>query len=271
MSNDCYNHFCPVAKACEILEPRWTLLILCEMWGGSTRFNDIRRGVPGISPTLLSKRLKEIEANGLIERSVDRATGEISYVLSPIAIELKPIIFSLGQWAHRNIDAEVTLEHIDARVLMWNMRRKIDTAVLPRRRRSVIQFIYPELPPEERNYWIIGKPGLPADLCSVDPGFDVNLYITADLKALTAAWMGYSTLAAEIARDKVSLIGDKALAASINDWMAVSSYAEAGARPQTSTHSARASSAGRSGGMRSTLLRPPAAGTTSANHKFAMS
>jgi DNA-binding HxlR family transcriptional regulator len=225
MAQDGYNQFCPIAKACEVLEPRWTLLILCEMWSGSTRFNEIRRGVPGMSPTLQSKRLKELEQNGLITRSENRATGDINYRTTEIAEQLRPIVFSLGQWAHRNIDAEVTLERLDARLLMWNMRRKIDPSFLPKTRRSVIQFTYPELPKDTQTYWLIAKPGLPVDLCSADPGHDVDMFITADLKAMTSAWMGWSTYAAEMARDKISLVGDRDLAASIGKWMVRSSYA----------------------------------------------
>jgi DNA-binding HxlR family transcriptional regulator len=225
MSNDCYNQFCPIAKACELLGPRWTLLILGEMWQGSSRFNDIRRGVPAMSPTLLSKRLKEMERNGLICRVAGKAGKDVHYKLTAIAAELEPIIFALGEWAHRNIEADVTLENLDARLLMWNMRRKVNAAALPRNRRAVIQFIYPELPEAGRNYWIISKPFQPIDLCAVDPGLDVDLYITADLKAMTSAWMGYSTLAAEIGRGKISLVGEESLANSIDVWMERSRYA----------------------------------------------
>jgi DNA-binding HxlR family transcriptional regulator len=224
MSNDCYHHFCPVSKACELLEPRWTLLVLCEMWSGSTHFNDIRRGVPTISPTLLSKRLKQMEQNGLIYRSVS-GSGDIQYKTRPKTDELKPIIFALGQWAHRNVDKEVTLEHLNAAVLMWNMRRKVNTAVLPKNRRCVIQFIYPELPEAERNYWLIAKPGVAIDLCTIEPGFDVDLYVTADLKAMTSAWMGLSSLQGEIERNQITLIGDESLIASLCDWMVLSNYA----------------------------------------------
>lgn len=227
MTDTAYHHFCPVAKACEILEPRWTMLVLCEMWNGYTRFNDIRRGVPAMSPTLLSARLKQMEKHGLVRREVNAATEEIHYRTTPLADELAPIVTALGDWAHRNVDAAVCLEQLDAKLLMWNMRRKVNTAVLPKRRRSVIQFIFPELPEAERNYWIIGRPGEPADLCSQDPGHDVDLYVTADLGALTAAWMGHSTLQAEMARDKIALIGDEYLINSIGEWMVRSRYAAA--------------------------------------------
>ncbi len=220
-----YYQFCPIAKACELIEPRWTLLLLSEMWSGSTHFNEIRRGVPGMSPTLMSKRLKQMEENGLVTRSINHGTGEITYRTTGLADELAPIVRELGLWAHRNIDSDVTLENLDARLLMWNMRRKIDPAALPRRRRSVIEFSYPELPRDERHYWLINKPGEPIDLCLIDPGYEVDLYITADLKAMTSAWMGLSGLKAEIARGSISMIGDTGIASNIEAWMVRSSFA----------------------------------------------
>ncbi len=224
MARDSYNQFCPVAKACEVLEPRWTLLLLCEMWAGSTRFNEIRRGVPGMSPSLMSKRLREMEEHGLIVRT-EKPTGDINYTTTKIADELEAIVHALGEWAHRNVDAEVTLENLDARLLMWNIRRKIDPDALPRSRRTVIEFTYPELPKEERSYWLIAKSGMPIDLCSVDPGYDVDLFVSADLKAMTSSWMGLSSLKTEIAQGSISLIGDPVLAASVDSWLTRSSYA----------------------------------------------
>jgi DNA-binding HxlR family transcriptional regulator len=210
-----------------LLEPRWTLLLLSEMWSGSTRFNEIRRGVPGMSPTLMSKRLRQMEDNGLVSRTENRSTGEINYRTTKIANELEPIVKALGKWAHRNIDSDVTLENLDARLLMWNMRRKIDPTALPSARRSVIEFIYPELPRDEQSYWLISKPGTPVDLCSTDPGHDVDLFVTADLKAMTSAWIGLSSLQSEISEGRINLVGDTAIAASIGVWMVPSSYATA--------------------------------------------
>lgn len=224
MSADCYNSFCPVAKACDIIEPRWTLLILSELSRGATRFNEIRRGVPGISPTLLSKRLKEMEHHGLVRRA-EIDTGEPGYATTPMADELEPVVQALGRWAHRNIDRDVSLEKLDARLLMWNMRRRIDTNVLPRGKTTVIQFTYPELTEEERHYWLVARPGQPVDLCLLDPGHDVDLFIRADLKAMTSAWMGWSSLRAEIDANRIVLIGDRKLIATLEKWMVRSGYA----------------------------------------------
>ncbi|MBN9497044.1 MAG: helix-turn-helix transcriptional regulator [Alphaproteobacteria bacterium] len=232
MTTDCYASFCPVAKACEIIEPRWTLLILSELASGAARFNEIRRGVPGISPTLLSKRLKELEQHGLVRRT-QADGGETRYTLTPMADELVPVVQALGKWAHRNIDKDVSLEKLDARLLMWNMRRRIDAAALPRGKTTVIQFTYPELPAKEQHYWLVARQGQPVDLCLLDPGHDVDLFIRADLKAMTSAWMGWSRLRAEIDANKIALIGDRKLIATLEKWMVCSGYGAAAAEQRT--------------------------------------
>ncbi|MBV1911727.1 MAG: helix-turn-helix transcriptional regulator [Kangiellaceae bacterium] len=223
MSNESYNNFCPIAMACEIIEPRWTLLVLCEMWSGSTRFNEIRRGVPGMSPTLLSKRLKEMENQSLITREEDHNSGTVNYKITSIADELMPIIYNLGKWAHRNIDSEVTLENLDSKLLMWNIRRKVDASKLPSRK-TVIQFIFPELD-KNRDFWLIHKPGFTVDLCTKDPAFDVNLYVKSDLKTLTAVWIGLAKLSEQITDKNIVLIGDENIAKKIGDWLVRSAFA----------------------------------------------
>ncbi|BFM10660.1 helix-turn-helix domain-containing protein [Simiduia litorea] len=217
-----YNQFCPIAKACEVLEPRWTLLILCEMWSGSSRFNEIKRGVPSMSPSLLSKRLKGMEDLGLITRA--EQDGNIDYKITEIGNELGPIVFALGKWAHRNIDAEITLEKLDAKLLMWNVRRKVDLSPFATAKK-VIQFVFTELGKDKRNFWLIYKPGCTVDLCTKDPGFDVDLYVKAELKALTSVWIGLSELTDELKHQKIILLGDHILAASINQWMVRSDFA----------------------------------------------
>jgi DNA-binding HxlR family transcriptional regulator len=224
MSQNSYNQFCPIAKACEVIEPRWTLLIMCEMWSGSSRFNEIRRGVPGMSPTLLSKRLKGMQELGLIGRSENPKTGHIDYKITEIGQELSPIVFALGKWAHRNIDADVTLEKLDAKLLMWNVRRKIDISTFASQKK-VIQFVFNEIPKDKGKYWLIARPDSSVDLCTKDPGFDIDLYVNADLKALTSVWLGLSKMSDEISNKKIQLVGEQALACSINEWMVRSAFA----------------------------------------------
>lgn len=221
MASEGYGQFCPVAMASEILSSRWTLLVVGEMLSGSTRFNEIRRGVPRMSPALLSKRLKELETAGIIKRSEGRVS---EYRLTDAGEELAPIIEALGHWAMRWVDAECTLANLDAQLLMWNMRRNIDPDPIPNRR-TVVQFIFPELPKPARYYWLIVSPTRGVDLCMIDPGHDVDLHVTADLRALTSAWMGMSRLVDEVAAGRITLTGDRHLESTIAKWLRPSVYA----------------------------------------------
>lgn len=235
MSHDSYLSFCPIAKACEVLEPRWTLLVLCELFSGAARFNEIHRGVPGMSPTLLSRRLKEMEKNGLLTRTVKGVTGEglrgeITYATTPMAAELRPVVLALGKWAHRNVDRDLTLDNLDARLLMWNVRRKADVALMPPAPQWVIQFSFAETgsdQPQQADYWLVARRGNPTDLCFLDPGQDVDLFIHADLRAMTSVFLGYTSLAGEVSRGAVQLTGVRQLAASMTQWFVPTVYAAA--------------------------------------------
>ncbi len=225
MTHKGYGNFCPTAKACEVLEPRWTMLILAEMSCGSTRFNDIRRGVPGISPTLLAKRLRELTAFGLIERIEDRATGSVDYVQTDAGKALNPIIWQLGQWAWTHVEAEVSLKHLDSQVLIWNIRRKIALDQVAKKR-TVIRFHFPDAKKRDRLFWLIWRPGADVDVCLDDPGFDVDLFIEAELKAFTSYWMNWTSLAQEMDRDRISLIGSPHLIRTIDIWLVRSSFGD---------------------------------------------
>ncbi|HRX39931.1 MAG: helix-turn-helix domain-containing protein [Parvularculaceae bacterium] len=226
MTESGYGQFCPVAMAAEVLCTRWTLVMLSEMLSGSTRFNEIRRGVPRMSPALLSKRLKELEEWGLIERTEKKDAEGGEYLLTPAALELEPIITALGNWSQRWVDSELTLQNLDAQLLMWNVRRKLSPDPMPKRK-TVVQIIFPELAQNKRNYWLIVSPGQDVDLCSIDPGFDVNLFVSADLKAMTSAFIGPSTLDAEIAADRILLTGDNEVSGQFKKWFVQSRYAAA--------------------------------------------
>ncbi|OSQ50564.1 HxlR family transcriptional regulator [Marivita geojedonensis] len=219
-----YPKFCPVAMAASLLEPRWTMLLLCEMWSGSTRFNEIQRGVPGMSPGLLSKRLKEMEANGLVARQAD-SQGRAEYLTTALADELEPLIRGLGEWAHRNIDCEVSLQNLDARLLMWKIRGKIDRLQLPKPK-CVIQFVLNDAPNETANYWLVAKPGEETDLCYTDPKFDVDLFVVCELRALTSAWMGHTTFEKEIDAGRITLTGHDLMERTLTKWLMRSSFAE---------------------------------------------
>jgi DNA-binding HxlR family transcriptional regulator len=225
MSNASYGQFCPVAMAAEILCTRWTVVLLRELMAGSTRFNELRRGVPRMSPALLSQRLKELEQAGLImRRPVRGEPGTLDYRLTEAGDDLKPLIEAFGRWGQRWISTELSLTKLDVSLLMWDMRRNLDPRPLPRRK-SVITFQYPDLPATQRNWWLLVDPGAGVDLCSVDPGFDIDLYVSTDLRTMTAIWMGMETVRQAVSGRRLKITGDRKLAADIQTWLGLSPFA----------------------------------------------
>ncbi|MEW9918870.1 winged helix-turn-helix transcriptional regulator [Marimonas sp. MJW-29] len=218
MKSKPYGIVCPITHACEILEPRWTIPILSEMWGGSSRFNDIKRGVGNISPALLSKRLKELEEHGLIERIEDPATGAVDYIRTQRAIDLEPALDALGKWAQCNIEARVALEDTDVSTLMWHMRKLIETEALPKRQ-VVIQFRFSDPGLDYDTYWVLYRPGLPLEICSTIPGFDVDLYVETDSVSLSSILLSRTTIARELDEGRLFLSGDALLARTMDRWL----------------------------------------------------
>jgi len=221
-----YRQFCPVAMAAEILCTRWTVVLLRELIAGSTRFNELRRGVPRMSPALLSQRLKDLETAGIVVRIASPSErGASEYQLTPAGRELGPIVEAFGIWGQRRIEADLSLQHLDAQLLMWDMRRNLNTTPMPAHR-SVVQFAYPELPAAQRLWWLIVDPNEGVDLCSIDPGFDVDLYVSVDLRTMTAIWMGLDTVRAAMAKRRMILTGDRKLAAAMQSWLGLSPFAK---------------------------------------------
>lgn len=218
-----YGQFCPVSMAAEILCARWTVVLLREMLCGSTRFNDLRRGLPRMSPTLLSKRLKELELAGVI-RSVPTPAGISEYRLTEAGEELRPIIIGIGSWGQRWVESRLSLRNLDPTLLMWDMRRNLSTDPLPPRR-CTIQFLYPELVPTHRNYWLVVESGA-VDLCQTDPGFEVDLLVTSSLRTMTSIWMGLSRLDSEVRAGRVQLDGDPAIGRAMQHWLKLSVFAQ---------------------------------------------
>ena len=218
-----YKQFCPLAMAAEMLCSRWTMVLLRELVAGTTRFNDLRRGVPKMSPTLLSQRLKELEAAGIIERrALKSEAGVFEYHLTESGRDLRQVIEAMGFWGQRWVEARQSLKNLDPSLLMWDMRRNLNPLPLPDRR-TVIQFLYPELPLSKRFWWLVVEPHGEVDLCWSDPGFEVDLYVSSDLRTMTSIWMGLTTVAKE--RGKVVLTGDRGLAGSIQTWLGLSPFA----------------------------------------------
>src|SRR5262249_26814458 len=149
-----YKQFCPVAMAAELLCTRWTIVLLRELMAGSSRFNDLRRGVPRMSPALLSRRLKELESAGVVARTKLRGSGAVEHRLTDAGRALEPLVMGFGAWGQRWLRTDHALANLDVSLLMWDMRRNLDPRPLPARR-SVVQFQYPELPAAQRAWWLL--------------------------------------------------------------------------------------------------------------------
>jgi hypothetical protein len=134
-------------------------------------------------------------------------------------------VMGFGSWGQRWITSEVSLQHLDVQLLMWDMRRNIDPKPLPEDRR-VIQFLYPDQPPSQRSWWLLVEPETGTDLCSIDPGFDVDLYVSSDLRTMTAIWMGLDTVRGALSAQRLQLTGDRKLASSMHSWLGLSPFAK---------------------------------------------
>ena len=218
-----YKQFCPLSMAAELLCTRWTMVLLRELVAGSTRFNDLRRGVPKMSPTLLSQRLRDLEAGGIVERTeIATEKGVFEYRLTEAGRDLRPVVEAMGFWGQKWVEARLSLKNLDPSLLMWDMRRNLNPDPLPDGR-TLIQFLYHDLPASKRSWWLIVEKQGDVDLCWYDPGFDVDLYVSTDLRTMTSIWMGLTTVNKE--RDKISLTGDLDVAGKMQTWLGLSPFA----------------------------------------------
>lgn len=208
--------------AAEVFCSRWTPLILRELLAGTSRFNDLRRGVPRMSPALLSKRLKDLEKAGIITVARGKV-GAVEYSLTPAGRDLKDVVVGLGLWGSRWVESQLSLRNLDPTLLMWDMRRRLVPEPLPPRR-CTIQFQYPELASTKQNYWLVVDGGV-VDLCYSDPGFEVDLLVRSPLRTMTAVWMGVARLRQELDTGAIEVDGDPALAGAIQQWLGLSPFA----------------------------------------------
>jgi DNA-binding HxlR family transcriptional regulator len=223
MPHASYKQFCPLAMAAEVLCTRWTMVLLREFIAGSTRFNDLRRGVPKMSPTLLSQRLKDLEGAGIVERRpVPSERGVFEYHLTEAGQDLREVVISMGVWGQKWVESSLSLKNLDPSLLMWDMRRNLNPEPLPKKR-VVVQFVYHDLPSTKRDWWLVIEPDGEVDLCWANPGFEVDLYVSTDLRTMTAIWMGITDVATE--RNKFEFTGPKAISSTIQIWLGLSPFA----------------------------------------------
>ncbi|WP_144127265.1 winged helix-turn-helix transcriptional regulator [Catellatospora sichuanensis] len=215
-----YRQFCPVAKAMELLDERWTMLVVRELVAGSRHFNELRRGLPRMSPTLLSKRLQQLAAAGVVER---RPTDtEVQYTLTPAGRELEPIVMALGAWGVRWI-GELGDQDLDPKLLLWDMHRHVDRAVVPSGR-TVLQFAFHDVARPLRDWWLVITPE-DVDVCDFDPGHDVSVTVTASLRGLTRVWLGELSWADGLRRGDMEIEGPQDLRRAVPSWFRANVFA----------------------------------------------
>lgn len=227
-----YGQFCPVAVAAEVFAERWTPLLVRELLCGSERFNDLQRGLPRMSSSLLSRRLKELEHAGVIERRPLPVGHGASYHLTQSGRELAPLVEGMGVWAQRWMRHDLVAdENLDPDLLMWDMRRNLLDKGFAVDARFVVQIELAGMPSKRRFYWLVFERG-DIDVCIKDPGHDVDLAVCCPLRVLTETWLGHRPMAAAIRAGEVTVDGTRKDIKCFTDWFAISMFAAAGREPQ---------------------------------------
>jgi DNA-binding HxlR family transcriptional regulator len=221
-----YGQYCPVAMSAEILCTRWTIPLVRELLQGSRRFNDLRRGIPRISPALLASRLRELEAVGIVERAqVKNGSDLYEYALTEAGKALGEVVGAFAKWGQTWLDEQTSLDNASIDHLMWELRRHADASRTPRTPAVINFHVANPHPGAKMDWWLILEAGAPADVCWEDPGREVDLYVASDLRTLTAIWLGLTTVAEAVARGALELSGDKALGVSMQRWLGLSPVA----------------------------------------------
>jgi DNA-binding HxlR family transcriptional regulator len=220
-----YGQFCPIAKAAEIVAERWTPLVIHELLAGSTRFSDIRRGVPLMSPTLLSTRLKELERVGIVERR-GGSNHAREWHLTEAGAALGPVIHQLGEWGLRYAQDPLEEDDLDVTVLVWNMKRRVDPTVFPAGR-TTVSFEFTDVPDDRRRWWLVSERGA-VDLCPFDPGFPVDLYVTTDIRTMISVWFGKLAWDVAVRSGVIEVMGQRQLRERLRFWFLLSPIAMKG-------------------------------------------
>lgn len=217
-----YGQFCPIAKASEVLGERWTNLVIRELGAGSETFNDLRKGLPLMSPSLLSTRLKSLERSGIVDRKEKNAN--VRYTLTKAGDELTHIIWQLGTWGHRWVRSDLAKDDLDPSLLIWDIHRNIDADFF-NGEHNTIKFEFTDYVSKLRNWWIVISKG-DVDVCMKDPGYTVDLTIASDLKTMTAVWMGDTTIMKAMREKTVNISGSSHLKKNIAIWLGTNYYAD---------------------------------------------
>ncbi|HYI16151.1 MAG TPA: helix-turn-helix domain-containing protein, partial [Thermomicrobiales bacterium] len=205
----------------EIFAERWTPLIMRELLMGCTRFNELERGLPRISRSVLSQRLKQLEQDGLIERRSTGGSRSVEYVPTPVGQGLFDVIMLLGEWGARWFNEHIDPKDLDPNLLMWDMHRRVDVTRLPEQL-VVVRFDFTGLF-QQSNWLILDRQDV--SVCYVDPGFEVDLIVTTDTMALHRIWAGHLTFDHALRTGEVRIDGPRGLSRQFPGWLQLSAFA----------------------------------------------
>lgn len=220
-----YGQFCPMAKATELVGEKWTLLVLRELFLGTTRFSDFQRALSRMSPTLLTKRLRHLEQCGIIIRKKTPGQRSHEYRLSAAGRELGPLIEILATWGMRWARTRLADDELDVEFLMRELQRQLNTERLPQGE-TVICFIFGELT-RHKTWWLVVN-GDNVDLCTENPGKDVDLYVNSSVRTLAEVWRGDLDLRKAMRDKSIGTTGMRHLASTMPQWFGVSPYRNVG-------------------------------------------
>ena len=214
-----YNQFCPIAKAAEIFCERWTALILRDLAAGPARFSALQRGVPLASPSLLSQRLRQLEAEGILTRERQPTGKAVFYKLTEAGEEFVPIVMALGVWGQRWARRELAAHEIDLGLLLWALEKGADaTAFGPER--TVVEVFFEDQPTHKARWWYLNENGA-CELCLRPPGHDADLYVETSLPNMIRIWRGDIPLPRALEEDVIVVSGESSAAEAFNRWLAI--------------------------------------------------
>jgi DNA-binding HxlR family transcriptional regulator len=217
-----YAQYCPVAKATEVLGDRWTLLIVRELLGGASGFNELQRGLPGISRSVLTDRMRALERGEVVERRTGPKGRTLEYRLTPAGRDLQPVVQAIGEWGATWSFTEPRAEELDPDLLIVWMARHVDRRRLPPNR-IVVKFDFRD---PERRYWMVLEPS-EVSVCLQHPGFDVDLEISVDTATLYRVYLGQAELGGAIRAGQLKMSGPRTLQRGFGQWFTWSAFAPA--------------------------------------------